>query len=247
MRPGLSRPRELSLVSTGSLALSFSDPGLLSPSTPNPDRQNFREVTGGVAIIFFDFDGTLTATPGDRAARGKKLSELCSRATMLKPRLNAFREAGVTLGIISKSTEVTIRDALDAACLADLFNGPIIGKAVGFEGKAGIIEEMTRSGTLRLPKGHSWQATMRSTLLVDDDVLELDRARRMGLQAFAAPAEGGLQDDDLQVILGGLQRPCGKLPGVLCKQHAQSEPLPGKPAKWRNYIVFAGDMTLFES
>jgi len=235
----------LSLTSQSSLALGLSDSGLISPSTPHPDRQSFREVGGGVKNVFFDFDGTLTVTPGDRAARGRKTAELCARASMLKPRLKALRAAGATVGIISKSTEPTIREALQAAGLSDLFNGPIIGKAVGFDGKGGILEDMIRDGSIRL-RG-SAQATVRSTLLVDDDVLELDRARNMGFQTFAAPPEGGLQEEDFTAILEGVQRPVVKLPCLSFKQHSDAPPLPGKPAKWRNYILLPSDLTLFES
>ena len=62
----------------------------------------------GVAVIFFDFDGTLTATPGDRAARRTKQLELCERAAMLGPRLKSLRADGASLGIISKSTDTGI-------------------------------------------------------------------------------------------------------------------------------------------
>merc|ERR1712039_1133019 len=106
---------------------------------------------------------------------------------------------------------------------------------------------LTRSGTVRPCRGVGCQSMLRSTLLVDDDVLELDRARKMGMQAFAAPAEGGLQEDDFNLIVGGLQRPCAKLPSIMSRTHASCEPLAGKPAKWRNYILFPSDLTLFES
>merc|ERR1712217_689139 len=101
---------------------------------------------------------------------------------MGKPRLKALRDAGETLGIMSKSTESTIRDALQAAGLTSFFNGKVVGKAIGFEGKAGIIAEMARAGTLQGCTG-KWQAALRNTLLVDDDVMELERARKIGLQA----------------------------------------------------------------
>merc|ERR1719238_343383 len=105
---------------------------------------------GGVSVIFFDFDGTLTATPGQLAARQcRKSVELCERAAMLRPRLQALKDGGILLGIISKSTEFTIRSALQAAGLSDFFQGPIIAKPVGLEGKAGFIEELVTCGSLQ--------------------------------------------------------------------------------------------------
>ena len=76
------------------------------PESPSPFRDDFRMLpAAGVAVIFFDFDGTLTATPGDRAARRTKQLELCERAAMLGPRLKSLRADGASLGIISKSTD----------------------------------------------------------------------------------------------------------------------------------------------
>lgn len=49
-------------------------------------------------------------------------------------------------GIVSKSTEKTIRSAVVEAGLSELVNGPVVGKALGLEGKAGIIEERRRAG-----------------------------------------------------------------------------------------------------
>lgn len=214
----IGNSRCLSLSSSlGSLKASLADsrdsPNLMEqPGTPVPERSSFKNISGGmVALIFFDFDGTLTATPGDRAARPRKQIELCDRAPMLKPKLRALREAGVSLGIISKSTEPTIRDALQAASLDSLFDAPIVGKAVGFEGKAGFIEELSQSGALRGLGSRGFDPGQRSAahriLLVDDDVLELERAQGMGMQAYAAPAEGGLQEQDLDAILAALQLP----------------------------------------
>lgn len=80
------------------------------PESPTLVREDFRHsLAAGVAVIFFDFDGTLTATPGDRAARRTKQLELCERAAMLAPRLKSLCADGASLGIISKSTE-TCRD-----------------------------------------------------------------------------------------------------------------------------------------
>lgn len=210
-----------------------------------------------VATIFFDFDGTLTATPGDRAARHKKQVELCERGPMLKPKLRALRDMGVSLGIISKSTEPTIRDALQAASLDSLFDAPIVGKAIGFEGKAGFIEEMAQSGALRglgrrgLGSGQSSQA--QCVLLVDDDVLELERAQGMGIQAYAAPAEGGLQEQDLDAILASLQMPPPPPPPPSLRQSAAPaarrsssrtelrRPRGGSAPSKPNLILFSGE------
>jgi len=204
------RPRCLSLSgSISSLKGSLSDPALLSPGTPLPDRANFREVAGGVVVVFFDFDGTLTATPGDRAARPMKQAELRQRAPMLEKRLRALREAGAILGIISKSTEATIRDALQASGLMSHFEAPVVGKAVSFDGKAGIIDELVRKGTFPClgSKGLAGQGVRRRVLLVDDDVLELERARAIGLQTYAAPAMGGLQEEDFTVLVRAARLP----------------------------------------
>ena len=129
------RPR-MSALSSTSLR---SDSPAPRPETPAPLRDDFRSSpSAGVAVIYFDFDGTLTATPGDRAARRTKQLELCDRAPMLGPRLKILKDQGASLGIISKSTENTIRSALEAANLANLFDAPLVAKAVGFEEKVGF-------------------------------------------------------------------------------------------------------------
>jgi hypothetical protein len=148
--------------------------------------------------VFFDFDGTLTASPGERAQRCRKQVELRERASLLAPRLQALREAGLVLAIISKSSEATIVNALECADLRDLFDGPVLGKAIGLEGKAGFIEEICRRGCLH------HLGTEHRALLVDDDIRELDRARLKGIQTYAAPKEGGLQEDDFDEIFAGL-------------------------------------------
>jgi len=180
-----------------------------TPTTPDPLRAGFRFINEELDVIFFDFDGTLTATPGSVAMqmqRWEKKEELKERAVMLRPRLEGLREAGLTLGIMSKSTEQTIRDALQAAGLDDIFDGPIVGKALGFEGKAGIIDDMYKTGKLALgPEG------LARVLLIDDDVRELDRARERGIQTFAAPEDGGLQECDFDEIFVNLSLP--SLPG----------------------------------
>eukprot|EP00927_Polykrikos_kofoidii_P033517 TRINITY_DN28344_c0_g1_i1.p1 TRINITY_DN28344_c0_g1~~TRINITY_DN28344_c0_g1_i1.p1 ORF type:complete len:422 (-),score=44.19 TRINITY_DN28344_c0_g1_i1:109-1374(-) len=235
------------------------------PSTPLPDRSHFKSLDFGICVIFFDFDGTLTATPGDRAARVSKLSEMKDRASMLGQRLRALREAGITIGIISKSTEGTIRDALAGAGLEDIFDAPIVGKAVGFEGKAGFIEDMIRKGALRhlggrgLDASPSKLAVTRRVLLVDDDLLELQRARVRGIQTFAAPAEGGLREEDLDYIVTSVKtspmRPqyqTGKqsfsqfkaslFPSVDPEATALLPVLRrSRNVRWRNMIYFSGE------
>jgi len=160
---------------------------------------------GNVSVIFFDFDGTLTATPGNLVVRQRqshKSDELRERASLLAPRLAALRDAGFLLGIISKSTEFTVRNALDAAGLSEFFTGPVVGKAVGLEGKAGFIQELALSGSL--PPLGGEDVGLHRVLLVDDDVRELDRARAKGLQTWPAPAEGGLQEGDFDEIFACL-------------------------------------------
>lgn len=178
----------------------------LSPRTPDPSRFDLKLLTGPVAAILFDFDGTLTATPGDAIGnaggrwgqRGSREVELCTRAPLLAPRLRALREAGIILGIISKSSEATIRLALQSAGLTDNFQGPILGNAVGFEGKAGFITELVASGDFQ------HLADCGEVLLVDDDVRELDRAHSCGIQTYPAPAQGGLQECDFVELFESL-------------------------------------------
>jgi phosphoglycolate phosphatase-like HAD superfamily hydrolase len=158
-------------------------------------------LAGDVHCILFDFDGTLTATPGHLVGRqSQKTSELCDRAMMLAPYLKALRDFGILLGIISKSTEATVRNSLQAAGLSDAFLGPILGKAVGLEGKMGFIEDLAASGALGNLGSGDHDECLSRILLVDDDVRELDRARVGGVQTFPAPAEGGLQDEDFLQI-----------------------------------------------
>lgn len=184
----------------------------VTPTTPDPSRACFRLIGEGVQAIFFDFDGTLTETPGQNATQHcTKKAQLKERSDMLAPRLKGLRDAGITLAIISKSTEQTIRESLLDAGLDQFFDGPILGKAIGFEGKAGFIRDLYESGDLDLgPEG------LRHVLLVDDDVRELDRAQERGIQAFAAPADGGLLDSDFDEIFAclGLPSPRGKGDGI---------------------------------
>jgi hypothetical protein len=156
-------------------------------------------IIGDVDAILFDFDGTLTATPGDSAAHCQKEGELVQRAGFLRPHLHALRDSGIMLGIISKSSEATIRVALDSAALAKFFDGPIVGKAVGFEGKAGFIEELVCSGALPRSGVDALSGCQR-VLLIDDDVRELDRARLREIQTYPAPMSGGLQLEDFEEI-----------------------------------------------
>jgi len=161
--------------------------------------------------------------------------------------LRALRDTGCTLGIISKSTEATIRDALESAGLSSCFNGPILGKALGFDGKVGFIEDMVRKGLIRNIGG-------RGILLVDDDVLELERARNRGVQTYAPPAEGGLRDEDFDVIDRGVRRPLKEphrvqslavLPSLSPRPQrvpSATSLSPAKPpVKKRNLILFSGE------
>lgn len=174
-----------------------------TPSTPERRRNEFKAIVDDVGAILFDFDGTLTATPGERAATNcQKQAELCERAAMLSPMLRALRAAGCVLGILSKSSEQTITTALKKAGLTEFFDGPVIGKAVGLEGKAGFIEELlAERGRLSFLGVDG----ARRVLLVDDDISELERALARGIQTYAAPREGGLQQDDLDDILGAIE------------------------------------------
>mmetsp|Transcript_145534 Transcript_145534/g.362879 ORF Transcript_145534/g.362879 Transcript_145534/m.362879 type:complete len:330 (+) Transcript_145534:92-1081(+) len=260
---GSRRPMALNLSSSlSSFKASLTDPSLLRPDTPLPERNDFRNVTGKVEVIMFDFDGTLTATPGDRQVRAKKRAEICERAPLLQPRLQALREAGCLLGIISKSTEVTIRDALLAGGLLAYFNAPIIAKAVGFEGKIGFINDLARRGSLRHPGDRRPGPAPHRILLVDDDVLELERANAGGLQTYAAPSEGGLREEDFDAIQDSLHKPPGRPKTRQSLSRCSSAPSmtfssalfptaehsfptissSGKlGGKWRNLILFSGE------
>lgn len=188
---------------------------VLTPRTPEPIRAEMKLLTGCISVIFFDFDGTLTATPGHLVERhAVKTGELCERAVLLTSRLKSLCSAGILLGIISKSTEATVRTALDAAGLMEFFQGPVVGKAVGLEGKAGFIEDLVSSGSTFL-KGE--EVNLHNVLLIDDDVRELERARAKGVCTWPAPPEGGLQDNDFDDIFVGLGihgfsgKGCGKV------------------------------------
>lgn len=196
---GMRLPKALSV--TPSSCSSYRH--IMTPGTPDPLRSDLKTIVGDVGAVLFDFDGTLTASPGETAQRCRKKLELHERAPLLAPRLRALRDAGLTLGIISKSSELTIRVALREAGLMEFFDGPLLGKAVGLEGKAGFIEELVVAGDLN----HLGKEGLRRVLLVDDDVYELDRARARGIQVYAAPGEGGLQDDDFEEIFTGLGLP----------------------------------------
>jgi len=172
----------------------------IASGSPDVRRSDQRRITGNVAAVLFDFDGTLTATPGDRAQRKLKIAELKERAPMLKPWLQRLRDANISLGIISKSSEDTILSALRAAKIRDLFDGPVLAKAVGLEGKAGFIEDLCMQGGLSF----LGQEGMCRVLLVDDDVHELVRCQERKIQTYPAPQTGGLLDDDFYQIFEGL-------------------------------------------
>lgn len=209
---------------------------VLSPTTPDPSRSDLILLRGYVGAILFDFDGTLTASPGDAAQRSQKQVELVQRAPMLAPRLRAMHEAGFVLGIISKSSKPTIDSALREACLAEYFTGPILGKAVGFEGKAGFIADMVDCGELH----ELGVVGADHVLLVDDDVRELDRARARGIQTYAAPPTGGLQEQDFEAIfdhlgLVSLALLTPKTPNSVrsCKTQSPARPCLSREAQWR--------------
>eukprot|EP00445_Apocalathium_hangoei_P043098 CAMPEP_0203971164 /NCGR_PEP_ID=MMETSP0359-20131031/98335_1 /ASSEMBLY_ACC=CAM_ASM_000338 /TAXON_ID=268821 /ORGANISM="Scrippsiella Hangoei, Strain SHTV-5" /LENGTH=330 /DNA_ID=CAMNT_0050909131 /DNA_START=62 /DNA_END=1054 /DNA_ORIENTATION=+ len=251
----LRRPFMLSLTGSFSSLAGTGQSALDHPGTPLPERQGYRQITSKVEVIMFDFDGTLTATPGDRQVRSRKRAEICERAPFLQARLQALRDSGCVLGIISKSSEMTIREALLAGGLLAYFDAPIIAKAVGFEGKIGFIQDLARRGLLRRPGDRRPGPACNRILLVDDDVLELERAGAGGLQTYAAPSEGGLQDEDFDTIEASLKL-----------SHFRPRPVPGRCSvafplaslssddgsarhslsgtsggKWRNLILFSGE------
>jgi hypothetical protein len=183
-----------------------STPRVFRDLSPEPQRADLKAVKGEVRVVYFDFDGTLTATPGAACGGGfggghaaRASSELCERKRLLEPFLEALcsEQGGCALGIISKSTKNTIQRALMEAGLEKYFKAPLVDKAVGFEGKVGFLEELVSEG----------QATafladqMHQVLLVDDDLRELTRASAKGVQTFPAPSDGGLQKVDLVEIL----------------------------------------------
>mmetsp|Transcript_4938 Transcript_4938/g.10902 ORF Transcript_4938/g.10902 Transcript_4938/m.10902 type:complete len:619 (-) Transcript_4938:133-1989(-) len=190
----------LQLSSAALQSGTLSHANQLTCNSTQPERCGLNTIAGAVGAILFDFDGTLTATPGEKSNRKLKVAELEERASFLEPRLKKLREAKITLGIISKSTEATVRGALEDTQLLDLFDGPMLFKAVGLEGKAGFIEELCTKGSLSQlgPTGHG------NVLLVDDDVFELERARDKGIQTYAAPERGGLQETDFNQIFSCL-------------------------------------------
>jgi len=161
---------------------------------------------------------------------------------MLAPRLRSMQEAGFVLGIISKSSKPTIDSALREACLAEYFTGPILGKAVGFEGKAGFIVDMVEDGKLH----ELGILEADRVLLVDDDVRELERACARGIQTYAAPPTGGLQEEDFEAIfehLGLVSLPAltpktpktPKTPSSVrsCKTQSPARPCLSWESNWR--------------
>jgi len=245
--------------SLSSLKTTLTDAGAREPGTPLPERSGYRSITGKVDVIMFDFDGTLTAVPGDRQVRSRKRAEIVERATLLRPWLQSLREAGCLMGIISKSTETTIRDALGAGGLEAFFEAPIVGKAIGFEGKVGFIQDMARKGVFRRPGEMRPGLANHRILLVDDDVLELERANANGMQTYAAPSDGGLREEDFAAIHASLsmpeshplpQRQCGSMAGMLTATMEMLTPgsershllSPMKhEGKWQNLILFSGE------
>jgi len=173
--------------------------------TAKPERDCLTYVTADVGAVLFDFDGTLTATPGERALRRGKVSELKERTPMLEPRLRRLREAGLVLGIISKSSEATVVAALTEVGLREVFEGPILTKAVGLEGKAGFIRELCEPCGGLVHAAGEGEAGVRRVLLVDDDIFELERSMDAGVQTYAAPESGGLQPEDFDELFALLE------------------------------------------
>lgn len=180
-----------------SQAISYAPTAVSS----QPDRGDLSAIDGDVEVIFFDFDGTLTETPGTRASHASKMAELNARTSLLRPRLERLREAGLMLAVVSKSTEQTICSALQETGLMELINGPIIGKAAQLDGKAGVIQCLyEEGGSLEHLGAEAWA----KALLIDDDISELVWARDIGMQTFAAPPQGGLQEDDFDELFRAL-------------------------------------------
>jgi len=228
-KAGRRKPQGLVLRTpkTPSSCTSFSNQlASCTPQTPELLRADLKCIDGEIAVVLFDFDGTLTASPGEKAQRlhCRKQVELQMRRALLAPRLHQLKKAGLVLGIISKSSELTLRCALREAELSEFFDGPIVARAIGFEGKAGIIEDMVIRGSLR----HLGPAGVRRVLLVDDDIRELDRARSRGLQTYPAPVDGGLQEDDLDELLAlALGPPArGRTPLMLPHQEFEESCVP---------------------
>ncbi|CAK0878805.1 unnamed protein product [Prorocentrum cordatum] len=145
--PKLARARRASAwglrIATPSSSPPASPRGAEGCGTPQPQRSDFRVLApdADVGAVLFDFDGTLTSVPGMASRRTRRQLDLRQRAPLLEPRLRALRDAGLSLGIISKSSEATIRTSLVEAGLCEFFDGPLVANAVGFDGKAGFIEE----------------------------------------------------------------------------------------------------------
>lgn len=51
------------------------------------------------------------------------------------------------------------------------------------------------------PLEHIGPGRLHRILLVDDDVFQLKKARDIGIQGFAAPKEGGLREEDLDLLI----------------------------------------------
>jgi len=170
-------------------------------------REDWVTVTGNVGAILFDFDGTLTATPGTHAVHRTKVTELNDRAPMLRPRLERLRNADITLGIITKSTEGTVTGALESAGLGEFFNGPIVAKACGLDGKVGDILRLCSGSELGF-LGQDPKTACARVLLVDDDLSELERCCEQAIQTYPAPEVGGLQDEDFDRMFVALGLQC---------------------------------------
>lgn len=183
-----------------------SPKGIVADETATEHRAALNAISGNVKVVLFDFDGTLTKTPGMHARRQQKVEELRERCWLLKPRLGALRDAGFKLGVLSKSTRETLENALEATGLRPFFEGPVVGKAVGFEGKAGFIRDFCAHGEA-LAELVEFEEGWHRVLLVDDDTSELERCVDESIQTYAAPATGGLQASDFDEIFRCLGLP----------------------------------------
>jgi serine/threonine protein kinase len=158
---------------------------------------------GNTLLIMFDFHGTLTATPGGKTSHTVDQDELKERASLLRPWLQRMRDVGADLGIASKGSRPRIKSALEFAGLDGLFNGPLLCGARGVFGKAGVIEQCFSEGIFK----NLGPDDIDGVVLVDDDMYELTRAAKQGMQIYAAPEKGGLQEEDLLDIFCSLTSP----------------------------------------
>lgn len=182
----LELPKNRLLRLDSSLSDGFAGPGLRGNISADV---NVISAWRHVKIIFFDFDGTLTNTPGGEGAN--PLRELKERTPLLTKYLTLLGEAGILVGILSKRRTDDLRSYLATTKLTRFFTTTVEVPTSSLGGKVSEIQKELEGKYL----------VDENAALVDADYDELKLARGAGVHTYPAPKQGGLTESDFEAIM----------------------------------------------